>query len=136
MRALGSCSAAGCDVCAIAVCDRCGSLCFGLGQKVIMYFAAIVLIDLRLCGRGDGALHAATSNGDLVVMKTLLDAGADANHANEYVGVVLAEGGAVSHACCCRRGRGSPIHRAAEGGHLSCLEFLVAQGADVHAKDK
>jgi hypothetical protein len=58
--------------------------------------AAIVLIDLRLSGRGDSALHAATSNGDLVVAKTLLDAGADANHANKYVGVHLVEGGAVS----------------------------------------
>ncbi len=100
-----------------------------------MYFAAVVLIDLRLYGRGDSALHAATSNGDLVLVKTLLDAGADANHANEYVGVVLAEGGAVSHASCCRYGR-APIHKAAERGDLSILELLVARGADVNAQDK
>ena len=48
--------------------------------------------------------------------------------------VVLAEGGAVCHACCCRVGE-APIHKAADGGHLSCLEFLVARGADVHAQD-
>ena len=51
------------------------------------------------------------------------------------LGVVLAEGGAVSHACCCRYDK-APIHLAAEGGHLSTLEFLVARGADVHAQDK
>jgi hypothetical protein len=49
--------------------------------------------------------------------------------------VVLAEGGAVSHACCCRDGR-APIYKAAEWGHLSILEFLVARGADVHAQDR
>ena len=49
--------------------------------------------------------------------------------------VVLAEGGAVSHACCFRRCR-APIHKAAMGGHLSILEFLVARGADVHAQTK
>ena len=49
--------------------------------------------------------------------------------------VVLAEGGAVSHACCCRSGW-APIHKAAANGHLSTLEYLVAQGADVHAQTK
>ena len=86
-------------------------------------------------GRGNGALHAATSNGDSVVVKTLLEEGADANQANQYVGVLLAEGGAASHACCCRDGQ-APIHWAALGGDLSCLEFLVARGADVHALTK
>jgi len=43
---------------------------------------------------------------------------------------VLAEEGAVSHACCCRGGQG-PIHWAAHWGHLSILEFLLARGADV-----
>ena len=85
--------------------------------------------------RGDGALHVATNNGDSVVVKTLLEEGADANQANQYVGMRLIEGGAVSHACCCRFGAAA-IHIAAEGGHLSCLEFLVARGADVHAQTK
>ena len=49
--------------------------------------------------------------------------------------VVLAEGGAVSHACCCRDGE-APIHKAAEVGHLSILEFLVARGADVNVQNK
>ena len=88
-----------------------------------------------MSGRGAGALHAATDNGDLVVIKTLLDEGADANQKNKYVGVGFAEGGAVSHACCCRDG-GAPIYKAARGGHLSCLEFLVDRGADVHAQTK
>ena len=85
--------------------------------------------------RGDGALHAATNNGDLVVVKTLLEAGADENRANKYVGVGLIEGGAVSHAFCCRLGW-APIHKAAERGLLSCLEFLVARGAGVRAQNK
>ena len=42
--------------------------------------------------RGDGALHAATSNGDSVVVKTLLEEGADANQKNEYVCFRLREG--------------------------------------------
>ena len=49
--------------------------------------------------------------------------------------VVLAEGGAVSHACCCREGK-APIHEAAYRGHLLILEFLVARGVDVHALNK
>ena len=48
--------------------------------------------------------------------------------------MVLAEGGAVSHACCCRDGE-APIHKAADVGHLSCVEFLVARGADVGTPD-
>ena len=48
---------------------------------------------------------------------------------------VLAEGGAVSHACCCRNGMAS-IHWAAGEGHSSIVEFLVARGANVHAQDK
>ena len=88
-----------------------------------------------MSGRGDGALHAATINGDLVVVKTLLEEGADVNQTNKYVVEGLAEEGAVSHACCCRYGQ-APIHKAAEGGHLSTLEFLVARGADVHAQDE
>ncbi len=42
--------------------------------------------------------------------------------------------GAVSHACCCRFGH-APIHNAVGNSHLSCLEWLVARGADIHAQD-
>jgi ankyrin repeat protein len=88
-----------------------------------------------LSGRGDGALHAASSNGDLVVVKMLLEEGADVIQKNMYVGARFAKGGAVSHACCCSKGK-APIHAAAEAGHLSILEFLVARGADVNAQTK
>ena len=40
-----------------------------------------------------------------------------------------------SDARCCRDGR-TPIYRAAFGGDLSCLEFLVARNADVNAQTK
>ncbi len=36
---------------------------------------------------------------------------------------------------CCRYGQ-APIHEAASGGHLSCLEFLVGRNADVNARDE
>jgi ankyrin repeat protein len=65
----------------------------------------------------------------------LLEEGADVNQTNGYVVEGLAEEGDVSHACCCRHGW-APIHYAADGGHLSILEYLVAQGADVHAQDR
>jgi ankyrin repeat protein len=42
-----------------------------------------------LSGRGDGALHAASSNGDSLVVKTLLEEGADVNQKNLYVSVAL-----------------------------------------------
>jgi hypothetical protein len=49
--------------------------------------------------------------------------------------VVLVEGGAASHACCCRDGW-APIHWAAGGGHSSTVELLIANDADVNARDK
>ncbi len=50
--------------------------------------------------------------------------------------VFVVEGGRLfPDARCCRDGRAS-IHWAAEEGHLSCLEFLVARNADVNARDE
>ena len=51
-----------------------------------------------------------------------------------YCVVCGIERGVCSHACCCRNGM-APIHLAAEGGHASCIEFLVTKGADIHEKD-
>ena len=45
------------------------------------------------------------------------------------------EGGASSHACCCRDGV-APVHVAAGLGHLSFLELLLTKNADVNAQDK
>jgi hypothetical protein len=70
----------------------------------------------------------------LALIKTLLEEGADVNQKNQYVFEGLADGWEVSHACFCRSGQ-APIHKAAEYGHLSCLEWLVAKGADFHAQD-
>ena len=49
--------------------------------------------------------------------------------------VRLIEGGAFAHACFCRDGR-VPIHLAAGGGYSSTLELLIANDADVNARDK
>jgi hypothetical protein len=38
------------------------------------------------------------------------------------------------HACCSDDGR-NPIHSAASGGNLSCLELLIANNADVNVQD-
>jgi hypothetical protein len=52
-----------------------------------------------------------------------------------FFDVVDVEGGRLfSDSRCCRGGR-APVHVAALGGHLSCLEFLVARYADVNARD-
>ena len=51
------------------------------------------------------------------------------------VRVRLIERGAFSHACFGRNG-GAPIHWAAQGGHSSTLELLIARNADVNARDK
>ena len=53
-----------------------------------------------------------------------------------FFDVCVVEGGCLfSDARCCRDGQ-TPVHGAASGGHLSCLEFLVARNADVNAQTK
>jgi ankyrin repeat protein len=42
--------------------------------------------------------------------------------------------GILSDACCCSY-KSAPIHLAAEGGHVPCIELLVAKKADVNAQD-
>jgi hypothetical protein len=74
-------------------------------------------------------MTSAVDAGCLMLKLAVIVAGAAA------VCVVLAEGGAVSHAYCYRLGS-PPIHDAANGGQLSCLNFLVARDADVNAKRK
>ncbi len=44
-------------------------------------------------------------------------------------------GWAFSHACFCSRGQ-APIYWAARGGHSSTVELLIANDADVNARDK
>ena len=48
--------------------------------------------------------------------------------------VRLIEVGAFSHACFCSD-RKAPIHLAAGGGYSSTLELLIANEADVNARD-
>ena len=42
---------------------------------------------------------------------------------------------ALSHAFGCRHGSAA-IHKAAEGGHLSCLELLITKNADIDVQDE
>ena len=42
---------------------------------------------------------------------------------------------ALSHVFFCRHGS-APIHKAAEGGHLSSLELLVTNNADIDVQDE
>ncbi len=49
--------------------------------------------------------------------------------------VRLIEGGAFSHACFCSYGQ-APIHLAANRGHSSIVELLIANDADVNARNK
>ncbi len=51
------------------------------------------------------------------------------------VDVMSAKGRAFSHACFFSHGV-APIHRAAEEGRSSTLEFLIARKADLSARDK
>jgi hypothetical protein len=44
------------------------------------------------------------------------------------------EGGARSYACHCRY-EITPIHLAAEGGHISTVELLISKSADVNVQD-
>ncbi len=85
---------------------------------------------------GISALHLAQDYGHSSIVNALRAEGADVNQKNHaYVVEGLAEGGAVSHACCCRNDQ-APIHKAARGGDLLMLEFLVARGADVNAQNE
>ena len=52
-----------------------------------------------------------------------------------WMHVRLSEGGAFSHACFCRDDE-VPIHLAAEKGHSSTVELLIAKKAEVNARNK
>ena len=45
------------------------------------------------------------------------------------------ERGARSYACHCSNGH-APIHKAAEGGHISTVELLISKSANVHVQNK
>jgi len=62
-------------------------------------------------------LYVAAGNNDLHGMYKLLAVGANMNYKN------------VDENNC------SPIHKAAENGHLVCVELLIQQGANVNAVD-
>ena len=42
---------------------------------------------------------------------------------------------APSHVFVCRHGS-AHIHKAAEGGHLSCLKLLITNNADIDVQDE
>lgn len=65
---------------------------------------------------GSTALHKASANGHLEVLKLLIQHGSD---------VELAD----MSGC-------TPLHLAARNGHLTCVKFLISQGADFRVKSK
>ena len=64
--------------------------------------------------RGDTALHHATRNGDLDIVKQLVGSGADVNATSDH-----------SH---------FPLYCAAGHGHVETTRYLVEHGADLQAK--
>ena len=64
--------------------------------------------------RGDTALHHATRNGDLEIVKQLVNKGADVN--------VVADQGHF------------PLYCAAGHGHVETTRYLVEQGADLQTR--
>ena len=64
--------------------------------------------------RGDTALHHATRNGDLEIVKQLVSSGADVN--------AMADQGHF------------PLYCAAGHGHVETTEYLIAEGADLQAR--
>ena len=65
-------------------------------------------------GMGDGEIHAAARDGDLTKLKSLISVDRSLVESNGWFGT-------------------KPLHYAARG-HLDCVKFLVANGADVNAK--
>ena len=61
------------------------------------------------------ALELATKRGNIASVKILVEAGADVNKNNHY---------------------GTPLVRAAKGGHEECLEFFLSKGVDVNACER
>ena len=99
-------------------------------------------------GVGDPLLHEAISQGHVEVVHTLIDLGADVNatdsrgykpldeavwHERTEIQRMLVEAGAqeVSY-----RHKSADLHRAVQEGDVDRVKKLIAEGADVNAKDR
>jgi hypothetical protein len=67
-----------------------------------------------------------------IICTIMIIVGGEIDCAWLFVGLGIA-GISSSDACCCRMSS-APIHLAAVGGHLSCLELLLTRNADVNAQ--
>ncbi len=74
------------------------------------------IVELLIAKGADISLHVASRFGDLDVVKSLIEKGADINEKDTS-------------------GR-TALHYAVEGGHKDVVELLIANGADVNVKDK
>lgn len=108
-------------------------------------------VDPNCSYRGDGEarspLVAAARNGDLLILKLLMDAGADvafhaegdepplmaaaANGHLEVARLLVEEGAAVNQKL---QGEGTALLLASREGQLEMVNYLIAQGADVNAQ--
>lgn len=90
-------------------------------------------------------LHTAAKNGDLKLVQSLIEEGADVNSTNVYgttplilasweghveiVKLLLEKGANVNSA---DNVRSTPIHKASEKGHIEVAKLLIKEGADIN----
>lgn len=86
-------------------------------------------------GYGKTVLYYAIQDNNLELVKHLISLGANVNHHYKNPADYTAEGGnEFDYACIQRKGR-TPLMHAAQHASIDIIKFLIAQGADINAKD-
>ncbi|MFN4329457.1 MAG: ankyrin repeat domain-containing protein [Limnobacter sp.] len=118
---------------------------------VLRWLATVQKLPLEVGDRfGSTPLHVAAEHGQLQAMAALVDAGADKHakdeHGNQAIHLAAEWWGDVDAVKFCRNVLGqslearafngrTPLVQAAGKGNLAVMRWLVAQGAEKHAKD-